>query len=384
MTIKKRMFISNILMIVIPIVLALVTLLTAYGVLNIMFHGSLHEIIREIEEERELRLGESWETMRSQILIIGVFCVLGLVVVTYFTSRFLIKFVFRNIEQPLDMLTQGVRQIKGGNLDHRISYDARDEFQPVCEDFNEMADRLKNSVEETLKNEQSRKELIAGISHDLRSPLTSIKAYVEGLIDGVAVTPEAQREYLRIIKTKTDDISKMVSQLFIFSKMDTGNYPVNPEVLDIGREITDFVNATREDFKLKGLDVDFYGIPEEIHIYADPVQLRSVFTNILDNSAKYRDKELAKARISYEAAAGYVSIFIDDNGPGVPADNLPKLFDVFYRGDISRNDPQQGSGLGLAIASKMIALMKGGIRAENRAEGGLSVIINIPVSQGAA
>ena len=378
MTIKKRMFISNILMIVIPIMLALVTLLIAYGVLNIMFHGSLHEIFQGIEAERELQFSESLETMRAQILIVGILCVSGLVAITYFTSRFLIKFVFSNIERPLDMLTHGVRQIKNGNLDYRISYTVQDEFQSICEDFNEMAVRLKSSVDETLKNEQSRKELIAGISHDLRSPLTSIKAYVEGLIDGVAITPEAQQEYLQIIKTKTDDISKMVAGLFLFSKMDMGNFPVNPETLDISREITDFVNATREDYKAKGLYVCLGDIENEMVAYADPVQLRSVFTNILDNSAKYKDKEPAEAFISCKADEDTVLIYFDDNGPGVPADTLPKLFDVFYRGDTSRSDPQQGSGLGLAIASKMIAFMKGNVHAENRVAGGLRVVVSIP------
>ena len=379
MTIKKRLFISNILMIVIPIILALVTLVVSYVLINIIFQGSLHEIIQEVEVERNLRFGESWKSMRGQMLIVQFACVAGLIAIIYFTNRFLIKYVFRKIEQPLDILAQGVRQIKNGNLDHRISYATQDEFQPVCEDFNEMAGRLKHSVDETLKNEQSRKELIAGISHDLRSPLTSIKAYVEGLIDGVATTPEAQKEYLQTIKTKTDDISKMVSQLFLFSKMDTENYPVNPETLCIAQEISDFVGVTLDDYKVKGLTVTLGEMPKEIFVHADPTQLRSVFTNILDNSAKYKNKEYAEAFIQCEANKDSVLIFFDDDGAGVPDETLTKLFDVFYRGDDSRNNPQQGSGLGLAIASKMISLMGGCIRAENRSEGGLRIVIEIPM-----
>ncbi|MDR1563377.1 MAG: HAMP domain-containing protein [Oscillospiraceae bacterium] len=383
MTIKKRLFISNILMIVIPIILALFTMLIAYGVVNVMFHGSLYDIIQQAEELNKEQFGESIESMRAQIAMLALLFMAGVVAITYFTNRFLTKFVFRKIEQPLEMLSQGVRQIKNGNLDHRIEYDGPDEFQPVCEDFNDMAVRLKSSVEETLKNEQSRKELIAGISHDLRSPLTSIKAYVEGLIDGVAVTPEAQREYLQTIKTKTDDISKMVSQLFLFSKMDTGNYPVNLETLDIGREITDFVNVTQEDYAAKGLTVRLNELPEAVTVTADPVQIRSVFTNILDNSAKYSGKASAEAVIHCEVNADTVQIIFDDNGAGVQPDALPKLFDVFYRSDVSRNNPQQGSGLGLAIAVKMLERMNGSIYAKNRTEGGLRIVIKIPVREGA-
>ena len=379
MTIRKRLFISNVLMIIIPIILALITLFIAYIVLNIMLHGSLAEIFQDTEIEQEARFGESWDSMRTQILTVGVICVSGLVAVIYLTNRFLTRFVFRKIEYPLDILTQGVRQIKDGNLDHRITYAARDEFGSVCEDFNEMAVRLKGSVEETLRDEQSRKELIAGISHDLRSPLTSIKAYVEGLIDGVAVTPETRKEYLHIIRTKTDDIINMVSQLFLFSKMDTGNFPVNPEPLDLVKEVFDFVKYTQEDYQARGLSVSLGGMPAEAPVFADSTQLRSVFTNILDNSAKYKDKEPAVVRIHCKTADGSVLVFFDDNGPGVSSDMLPKLFDVFYRGDASRTNPQQGSGLGLAIAAKMIAFMKGGISAENLDGPGLRVIVKIPV-----
>lgn len=112
------------------------------------------------------------------------------------TNGFLTKFVFKKIEDPLAILTNGVHEIRDGNLDYRIAYDRRDEFQPVCEDFNEMAGKLKESVDQIQQQERSRKELVAGISHDIRSPLTSIQAYVEGLLDGVAKTPEAQKRYL--------------------------------------------------------------------------------------------------------------------------------------------------------------------------------------------
>ncbi len=107
---------------------------------------------------------------------------------------FLQSLFSEKIEAPLDILTDGVHQIRDGNLDYRITYNEQDEFQSVCEDFNDMAVRLRESVEITQKNEQNRKELIAGISHDLRTPLTSIKAYIEGLLEGVAATPQMQRE----------------------------------------------------------------------------------------------------------------------------------------------------------------------------------------------
>ncbi|GHU49573.1 hypothetical protein FACS1894127_3110 [Clostridia bacterium] len=330
MTIKKRLFISNILMIVIPVVVSVVTMGVVMFALNGLFHGTLHDVIREAETEREQMFSESFETVKAQMVMVALLFVAALFLLIYFTNRFLTRFVFRKVEQPLEMLSDGVRHIKEGNLNYRIVYNSEDEFKPICEDFNEMAARLKTSVDETLKNERSRKELIAGISHDLRSPLTSIKAYAEGLLDGVAVTPAAQRAYLQIIKAKTDDVNHLVSQLFLFSKMDMGDYPVNLERLDIGQELSGFAVAVAEDYQARGLMVVCGELPKNTYILADPTQLRRVFTNILDNSAKYRSKEAAQAEISCAAKNGAIKIIFDDNGAGVAAYALPKLFDVRF------------------------------------------------------
>ena len=119
----------------------------------------------------------------------GFFVVVVVLFIAFLTNRFLIRFVFRNISGPLQTLTEGVRQIQNGNLAHRISYSSRDEFRPVCEAFNDMAERMQRSSEQS-RREEGRKELLASISHDVRSPLTSIRAYVEGLLDGVADAPE--------------------------------------------------------------------------------------------------------------------------------------------------------------------------------------------------
>lgn len=314
------------------------------------------------------------------LTIVIIITIISVVLAIIIANRFLTHFVFLKIKQSLDILADGVHEISDGNLDHRIIYEGKDEFTPVCEDFNDMAARLEQSVELTQKQEQSRKELQAGISHDLRSPLTSIKAYVEGLMDGVAKTPEAQTNYMRIIKTKADDIDRMVSKLFLFSKMDIGDYPYYPEMLDLAQEITSFVRATEEEYQAKGLLVSIEQMETGVSIYADPVQIRSIFANILENSLKYKDKDEAKASIFVQHEGKKIRIVIEDNGPGVPDEALSKLFDVFYRSDPSRSNPNRGSGLGLAIASKAISQMGGKIHAENRERGGLRMVIDLPIA----
>lgn len=378
MTIKKRLFISNILMIVIPLIISVVTVGVSFLVLDAFTDGSLMEAIRPIRpmpgfEKPYLDI----HMFRGPIIMIVSF-----IVVLLITNSFLTRFVFRKIRQPLEMLSGGVRQISEGNLDYRIEYNEDDEFKPVCEDFNDMAARLKTSTEEVQKNEENRKELIASISHDLLSPLTSIKGFVEGLRDGVADTPETQLEYINIINQKTDDIKSMVSQLFFYSKIDMGSYPVHLDKLNISDELYDFILASCGIYLEKGLSIEVGKVPDNNYINADPVQLRSVFANILDNSAKYKDKENAKAIISCTSDDGKIKIVFDDDGPGIPEEMLPRIFDVFYRVDPSRSNPHKGSGLGLAIAAKALERMNGEISAENIPGGGLRLIIVIPEVKG--
>jgi len=321
--------------------------------------------------------------------------VISFAILMLLVNRFLIRFVFKKIEQPLAVLSNGVHEISEGNLDYRIIYGENDEFRQICDDFNGMAEHLRDSIEQIQKNERNRKELLTSISHDLRSPLTSIKAFVEGLQDGVAATPEARREYLAVIHQKADDIISMVSQLFMYSKMDMGNYPASPERLDIGKELADFIAASREEYRAGGLTVEMADIPADSYVFADPVQLRSVFSNILSNSAKYKIKDMAAATIRCLSQDDMVRILFEDDGPGVPEDMLPHLFEAFFRGDPSRSNPHQGSGLGLAIAEKAIARMNGRVFAENieppqkacglsgdPGSGGLRVVIEIPVMEG--
>ena len=313
----------------------------------------------------------SLKVLLAVLVIVLLFAVFAAVLLT---NRFLIRFVFRRIEHPLALLADGVHQIRDGNLDFRIKYAGKDEFAPICEDFNEMAGRLRQSVEQTLREEESRKELMAGISHDLRSPLTSIKAYVEGLLDGVARTPGMQKRYLETIREKAEDIDRMVSQIFLFSKMEMEEYPVHPEPI----RLDEMVNGLVQDDALRaaGLDVTKQTVP--ITVLADPALLRRVMQNILDNSIKYKNKPVCHLHISMQAEDGSCTLVLTDDGPGVPPDACGKLFNVFYRSDPARKNPAGGSGLGLAIAAKAVSRMGGTIRAENAPDGGLSIIITLP------
>ncbi len=315
----------------------------------------------------------------SLIMWFTILFIVGVLITIFFTNRFLTHFVFKHINQPLHMLIEGVQQIRDGNLDTRIRYNGKDEFAGVCHDFNDMAEKLKQSMQLIQRQENNRKELLASISHDLRSPLTSIRAYSEGLLDGVANTPEARHNYIQMIKTKAEDIDRMVGKIFLFSKMDMGDYPYDPELLDVNRELASLVRATTEEYAGRGLDIQLDLASEPARIFADPLQLDSIFTNIMENSLKYRQNERGTLQIQTIVQREQIIIYLTDDGPGVPEQSLNHLFDVFYRSDPSRNNPNKGSGLGLAITAKAVERMGGTIKALHAPSGGLRIIIRLPL-----
>lgn len=321
-----------------------------------------------------------YNALTTRFIIVVAVTMISVVSAIIITNRILTRFVFDKIKHSLDLLADSVHAIRDGNLEYRIIYDRNDEFTPVCEDFNNMAESLQLSSELILKQEQNRKELLVGISHDLRSPLTSIKAYVEGLLDGVAKTPLAQKNYMQMIKTKAEDIDHMVSELFLFSKMDMGEYPYNPERLNLAQELSSYASATSEEYLSKGLVILQSVMPPKCIVIADPLQLRRILSNILENSLKYKDNEQVTVTIELEEQVSLARILISDDGPGVPSEALDKLFDVFFRLDSSRNKPSKGSGLGLAICAKAVSLMNGQIYAECNEPRGLRIIIELPVT----
>lgn len=314
---------------------------------------------------------QGYANIRVSLAVSAIVIVFTIFLSILFTNRFLTKFVFRKIEEPLNTLVSGVHELRDGNLEYRIAYDRQDEFLPVCNDFNEMAGKLQELVQKTLQQERSRKELIAGISHDIRSPLTSIRAYVEGLLDGVAKTPDTQRRYLETVKGKAEEMEHMISQLFLFSKMELGDYPENLSQIRLDQTISNAILMLKEEYQKNGLSITMDMEPVEIQ--ADPEQVQRIVTNLVENSAKYKCAEQGQLEITLHRTDDGFALSFADDGPGVPKESLPHLFEVFYRSDPARQNPAQGSGLGLAIVANAVTHMGGRITALESTMGGLEI-----------
>ncbi|MFR3684383.1 MAG: ATP-binding protein [Enterococcus sp.] len=312
-------------------------------------------------------------------IVFAIFILLAIVL----TNGILTRFVFRSIINPLNILVDGVHEIRDGNLDYRIAYEGKDEFAGICNDFNEMARQLQELIEARKKDDENRRELVAGISHDLRTPLTSIKTYAEGLAEGIATTPLLQKEYLRTIISKTDDLEHIVQQLFLFSKLDLGEFPFSEEIIDIGAALDSFAKRASDEYA-EDMVVTLENKTHQKYVEVDPVQLRTVFTNLSENAVKYGAEKNNHLSIESYQENDRVTIIFQDNGPGVSEDSLNKLFEVFYRGNKARTSTgkRHGNGLGLAISAKIIHRFSGTIHAENGSENGLRIIITLPLLEG--
>jgi signal transduction histidine kinase len=380
MTIKRQLFFSNIRMVLVTVGGLMAVFLVNRIVIAVIF--GTHKYRRFLDLESFRRLSGS-----LLLFSIAAFLVFFIVINGILSRRMTNK-----ITMPLETLNRGVKQIQENNLSYRIEYHEDDEFRPVCEAFNQMAAQLEASTKQRLKDEANRRELLAGISHDLRTPLTAISGYLDGLESGVASTPEKQKNYLNTIKNNTAGMKHIIEQLFLFSKLDMNEFQFSPSRFNISLALSDMIEEIAEEYAARGLDITISEGPENVFVFADVMQLRRVIINILENSVSYREKETGHMEISIAGWNSFVQLRFADDGPGVNPEAIPDLFNAFYRTDPSRHTSDHGSadhrsagsGLGLAISAKIIERSGGTIHAVNGNSGGLSIVINLPIEKGLA
>ena len=309
----------------------------------------------------------------------GIVFVIALLIIIL-TNGILSSRVAKSLIEPLDLLSYGAGQIEEGNLEFQMNYEGKDEFAKVCADFDKMRIRLKESVQMQLKYEEDRKDLVVGISHDLRTPLTTIKGYVKGLKDGVANTPEKCERYHDIIYNKACDMDMLVDKLFLFSKLDTGKFPFHFKKVYFNEFLISFFNSAVDEFERKSLNL-FYenSCNNNILINIDAEEINRVLMNILENSAKYKTRDYGNVNITVNKQEDNIILRIKDDGPGVLEENISRLFVSFYRGDAARTNPSEGSGLGLSISEHIVKAHGGTITAENM--DGLVITITLPISE---
>lgn len=331
------------------------------------------------------KLMPRWENSLREMLF-------AFLIILLTTGAFLTIWIYESIVRPLNILRLATMQIGAGNLDKPIPISSSDEIGQLCHDFEEMRIRLKNMVEESIASEENTREIMSSISHDLKTPITAIKGYAEGIIDGVADTEEKQKKYLQTIYAKANDITYLIDELSLFSKVERNSLAYNFISLNLDDYFTDCISDVSLDLESQNISIDYTNLTDkDTKVLVDAEQLKRVLHNIIDNAVKYIDNPDGHISIEitdvppkpvipplyrqinddgtdvvpWHAPDEFVQIKITDNGPGIATKDLPHIFERFYRADASRNSSKRGSGIGLAIVKVIISEHGGNVWAKS-------------------
>lgn len=278
------------------------------------------------------------------------------VLILIVTGLVLTWWIYRGVIAPLDKLRTATQKIKEGNLDFSIVPEGVSEISDLCRDFEEMRYRLKETSEEKIQFDKENKELISNISHDLKTPITAIKGYVEGIMDGVANTPEKMDKYIHTIYNKANDMDRLINELTFYSKMDTNRIPYTFNKISVTEFFDDCAEELGMELESKGVHFTYSNYVEpDVVVIADAEQIKRVINNITSNSIKYMDSTRERRiNLRVKDVGDFIQAEIEDNGKGIAAKDLPNIFDRFYRTDASRNSSKGGSGIGLSIVKKIM------------------------------
>ena len=290
-----------------------------------------------------------------------------IILVLFITAVLLIFWIYRAVMGPLGRMQKVAENIKNGNLDFEVPKDADDEFGRLFTDFEEMRRRLKDNAEEKLRFDRENKELISNISHDLKTPVTTIKGYAEGIIDGVADTPEKVDKYVRTIYNKANEMDTLINELTLYSKIDTNRIPYNFNTIPVNAYFDDCAEELSMELEAKNTEFGYFNYVEgAVKVIADAEQIKRVIHNIVNNSLKYMDKTRGIINLRVKDVGDFIQVELEDNGKGIAAKDLTNIFDRFYRTDASRNSSKGGSGIGLSIVKKIVEEHGGKIWATSR------------------
>lgn len=352
MSIRRKLMLSNIAIVTIPI-------------LSILFIDMLLGLIM-------LVLLDFDQTTFAQVRM-------GSIIVVFIITSIIVTSIFsKHIVRPILYLNEQAKVIAKGNLNNSLVIDSsKDEIGELTESFENMRKSLKSSREVEQSALKNRQLLMAGISHDLKTPLTSIKGYVNGIRDGVANTPEKQAQYTSVILQSVKRMETMIDDLFIYSKLEMKEINFNLREINLSDFLSDVMDVYRP--RLSDKDTLIFSETDSgVNVMGDPEQLYRAFSNVLDNSIKY-SKDNVNIELRTSRIGQKVKISVSDRGIGIRENEMHKLFDSFYRAEHSRNSKTGGSGLGLAIVKEIIEKHSGTVELESDLGEGTTVTITMEV-----
>lgn len=362
MKLKNRIIVGFMMIILMPMLLLAATL---FGISEAQHRNSSGSDTVQ-ESAYDITIADTGSSQTSiQIMTKDLF--FTALVILIFTSVSIGLWIYRSVAAPLVKLRKATQNIKEGNLDFVLEVDGTDEFAELCRDFEEMRRRLKESAEEKVLLDKENKELISNISHDLKTPITAVKGYVEGIMEGVADTPEKMDRYVRTIYNKTNEMDHLINELTFYSKIDTNRIPYTFSKLNVDDYFSDCAEEVGLELETRGIQLYYANyVEKDVLVIADGEQIRRVIHNIISNAIKYMDKPKGVIQIRVKDVGDFIQVEIEDNGKGIASKDLTYIFDRFYRTDVSRNSSKGGSGIGLSIVRKILEDHGGKVWATSR------------------
>ena len=284
--------------------------------------------------------------------------------------------IYKRILVPLDKMRIATKKIADGNFDYELDEKDFVEIPFLYNDFEKMRIKLKENEEEKIISENASRELVSNISHDLKTPLTAIRGYVEGILDGVASSPQKVRDYLTTIYNKTNDMTKLIDELLYYSRVSGNEFSYNFEKTNVKEFFDDYVKDLY--LELDTIKINFSysaNVDADTVIDIDREQIKRALNNIVANAVKYMDKEDPEIHFRVKENMDAINIRISDNGRGIDEKDLPHIFERFYRSDASRNTKLGGSGIGLSIVKKVIENHEGSVVAISKSGVGTDIDI---------
>lgn len=320
----------------------------------------------------DIRSGEHSMVIKNPYLWFALFMVI--IIIFY---MILVLLMNRYIFDPIFAMRKAAEHIQSGNLNYPIEYDADNEIGAFCTEFDKMRVRLRDTILEQHEIEKRRKRLIASITHDLRTPLTSIKGYVEAIQDGIVKDQDTYEKYLATIAEKADQLNHLIDDLSVYTKQELGEFTLNLERLNSGKILSSYFDHKIDEFKYSHLHLELKKPFISTYINVDPYRFNQILENLIGNAKKYAHSKIV---VSTKVIDYHLQIAIHDDGDGIPTDVLDSIFDPFFMVNKVKDQKEKGgSGLGLAIVKQLTERHGGKITVESSMGNGTTFTIDFPL-----
>ena len=286
----------------------------------------------------------------------------------------------KRIFEPIKKLQVGVQEVSRGNYNMTIESDVENEIGLLIESFNEMTRKLAASEKLHKDYEENRKNLVASISHDLKTPIAAIQGYIEAILEGAADSKEKLGKYLQVIDNNTAYINRLIDDLLLFSQLDVKKLDFKFQDLEFKEYMKDLIEELRFEINERGAQLDYVvDLDNNYRVRIDGKRFYQALRNIVGNAVKYGPENGLVIKVDLTRQGDFLSLAVSDNGPGIPEDKIEYIFERFYRIDSERTKDLMSTGLGLAIARELIEAHGGRIEAVSRLGEGSRFTLYLPI-----